>query len=78
MWKMKILSCMNLGAKLKNPASEQGPLPPAKAVALTPGTDAVLSDRVLAWLLHAPSPNLEMTSVLGQPLCSGELPPPPA
>lgn len=33
--KMKILSLVNLGAKLKNTANEQGPPPPAKAVSLT-------------------------------------------
>lgn len=33
--KMKILSLVSLGAKLKNTANEQGPPPPVKAVSLT-------------------------------------------
>lgn len=61
-WKMKILSCVNWGAKLKNPASEQGPPPPEQAVSLTPG------DRTLCLMAphDSPSPRDDPSlSVLG-------------
>lgn len=37
MWKMKILSCVNLEAKLNHLVREQGPLSPEKAASLTLG-----------------------------------------
>lgn len=66
MWKMKILSCVNLEAKLKNPVTEQGPSP-EKAVSLTPGD---------GMLCPVAPPHPGMASVLGQaPLFWGTSPP---
>lgn len=58
MWKMKILSCVNLGAKLKNSVSAQGPPPPARAVSLTLGTGRRIPHGVgLSPPGHSPQPS---------------------